>query len=155
MLRLRDRLAMSAGTLTAAALSILVLGAGAATAEPAKTHRFTMHTRLVFLDSKTLVGSYTAPGAGRWGSEINRITSIEGSTVSGKSTNYERDGATYSDFTITASPQADGSVGYAGKGPITGGSGRYEGARGRWNGSCTQAKDDPVIRCTNRVRVTY
>lgn len=155
MHRIRSRfIGMGAVALTAVAVSGLTLGAGGAAAGKAKMHRYKMHARVVYLDSKTLVGDYTTPRVHR-GSTINRVKSIDGLTATGKTTDYDRHGAIYSKFTVTLSPQPDGTLAYTGKGPITGGSGRYEGARGHWSGTCTQARGDPVIHCVYKVKVRY
>lgn len=82
-------------------------------------------------------------------------TTIDGTTLNSKITEYDGKGSYKITLTQTATNNPDGSTGYAGSGKVTSGTGRYKGAKGTFTVTGTQLKDALVAVYKIKGSVTY
>lgn len=68
-------------------------------------------------------------------------TTIDGTTLTSKITEYDGKGSYKITLSQVATNNPDGSTSYAGSGKVTGGTGRYKGAKGTFTVTGTQLKD--------------
>jgi len=127
----RHRLIARLALAVAAALVLVVAPATGATK---KKHSVDLSVRAARVatsgDSNTVAGTFTGPPYGK-GAVVYVTTPAANNALAAKYTGYTAKGTVRGTTLVTPTPQPDGTTSFAGTLQVTGGTGRYRGARGK------------------------
>jgi hypothetical protein len=137
----------------AAALIVVPIATGATT----KRHPVNLTARMAVISESGAPLKWAGEAVGKPGgrSAIILNSTASGSNATGKAIQYTKKGAIFATTANTIEPQPDGSTRFPGTFKITGGTGRYRGARGKGTFEGVLAANSTILVATLTGNIRY